>query len=292
MQRNEMASSNPPRETGSAFSPNIIIEASNVTRLPPAAPAAPAYPGAPEVFPAAAPSLHDGQDDGSELVETLIPSESGDGQTIVRCPKCLTVMWGEYGVPLVKYIKGGTLDRAWLVEPDAHIFVRSKRPFVEIGDGKPQFERYYERTTSQAAALSGASNIAAQIIETYQAQRPFSFDLLQLARFMILTVITAPPNYHWQLFLEKNLPAYVGVDDGRDLEKRGIGQDSLADEARSKPKLSLRNTLTKWVVDCLTLGAIVNVVAFFILMGLLKGQSLEIIGQNIRTVSPAGDLGW
>lgn len=134
------------RETGSAFSPNIIIEASNVTRLPPAAPAVPAYPGAPETSPPAGPSLHDGQDDGSRLVETLIPSESGEGQTIVRCPKCLTAVWSEYDVPLVKYIKGGTLDRAWLVEPDAHIFVRSKRPFVEISDGKPQFERYYDKS--------------------------------------------------------------------------------------------------------------------------------------------------
>lgn len=134
------------RETGSAFSPNIIIEASNVTRLPPAAPAVPAYPGAPEASPPAGPGLHDGQDDGSSLVKTLIPSESGEGQTIVRCPKCLAAVWSEYDVPLVKYIKGGTLDRAWLVEPDAHIFVRSKRPFVEISDGKPQFERYYEKS--------------------------------------------------------------------------------------------------------------------------------------------------
>lgn len=105
-------------------------------------------------------------------------------------------------------------------------------------------------------------------------------------------MITAPPNYQWQHFLEKALPAYVRVDDGRDLEKRETRLDSLTDEARSKPKLSLRNTLAKWFVDCMTLGAIVNVVAFFLLMGLLKGQSLEIIGHNIRTVSTAVGLGW
>ncbi|KUI67475.1 hypothetical protein VM1G_02796 [Cytospora mali] len=135
------------RETGSAFSPNIIIEASNVTRISPAAPTIPAYPGAPEVLPSAGPSLHDGWDDGTGLVKTHIPSESGEGQTVVRCPKCLAIVWSEYGSfgPTVRFIKGGTLDRAWLVEPDVHIFVRSKRPFVEISDGKPQFEGYYER---------------------------------------------------------------------------------------------------------------------------------------------------
>jgi hypothetical protein len=105
-------------------------------------------------------------------------------------------------------------------------------------------------------------------------------------------MITAPPNYQWQHFLEKAFPAYVRIDDGRDLEKRETRQDSLTDEARSKPKLSLRNTLAKWFVDCMTLGAIVNVVAFFILMGLLKGQGLELIGHNIRTVSTAVGVGW
>lgn len=132
------------RETGSTCSPNIIIEASNVTRLPPATPTVPAYPGSPEILPTAGPSLHDGQDDSSRLVETRIPSESGEGQNVVRCPKCLSVVWSEYDVPLFRWIKGGTLDRAWLVEPDAHIYVRSKRPFVEISDGKPQFEGSYE----------------------------------------------------------------------------------------------------------------------------------------------------
>lgn len=117
-----------------------------MTRLPPAAPTVPAQPGAPDILPLAGPGLHDGQDDGSQLVEKRIPSESGEGQNIVRCPKCLSVVWSEYGTPLVRWIKGGTLDRAWLVEPDLHIYVRSKRPFLEIRDGKPQFDEYYDRS--------------------------------------------------------------------------------------------------------------------------------------------------
>lgn len=104
--------------------------------------------------------------------------------------------------------------------------------------------------------------------------------------------MTAPPNYQWQLLLERALPAYAGTDGDRDSEKGGIGQDGPAGEARSKPKLNLRNTLAKWFVDCMTLGAILNVVAFFILMGLMKGESLEVIGQNIRTVSTVGCGLW
>lgn len=143
------------RETGSAFSPNIIIEASNVTRLAPAAPTVPAHRGAPDTLPPAGPAPsapapgsgneNDKQPDG-DLLRVPIPSESGAGQTIVRCPRCLSAVWSEYAFgPAVRFVKSGTLDRAWLVEPDLHIYVRSKRPFVEIGDGKPQFQEYYDR---------------------------------------------------------------------------------------------------------------------------------------------------
>ncbi|KAG6362065.1 hypothetical protein INS49_010294 [Diaporthe citri] len=146
------------RETGSAFSPNIIIEASSVTRLAPAAPTMPAHRGAPDTLPPAGPApapapapapSAGGNDDTppDDLLRVAIPSESGAGQTIVRCPRCLAAVWSEYAFgPAVRFVKSGTLDRAWLVEPDLHIYVRSKRPFVEISDGKPQFQEYYDRS--------------------------------------------------------------------------------------------------------------------------------------------------
>lgn len=137
------------RETGSAFSPNIIIEASNMTRLAPAAPTVPAHRNAPDSLttagpaPAAAPAQPDG-DDG--LLHVVIPSESGAGQTVVRCPRCLTAVWSEYALgPAVRFVKSGTLDRPWMIEPDLHIYLRSKRPFVTVADGKPQFQEYYDR---------------------------------------------------------------------------------------------------------------------------------------------------
>lgn len=138
------------RETGSAFSPNIIIEASSMTRLPPATPTMPAHRGEPDTLPAAGPVPPTGDEDDKrpdDLLRVLIPSESGAGQTMVRCPRCMTAVWSEYAFgPAVRIVKSGTLDRAWLVEPDLHIYVRSKRPFVEIGDGKPQFQEYYDRS--------------------------------------------------------------------------------------------------------------------------------------------------
>lgn len=101
--------------------------------------------------------------------------------------------------------------------------------------------------------------------------------------------MTAPPNYQWQLVLEKWFPAYARASpasdnpkDGRDLEKGGARQ---VEDAGGKPKLNIRNTLTKWFVDCMTVGALVNTVAFLVLVGIMKGHGMGQIGQNLRTVS-------
>lgn len=47
--------------------------------------------------------------------------------------------------PAVRFVRQGTLDRAWLVKPDLHLYVRSKRDFIILGDGTPQFEEFYDR---------------------------------------------------------------------------------------------------------------------------------------------------
>ena len=56
-------------------------------------------------------------------------------------------------------------------------------------------------------------------------------------------------------------------------------------QALDQPQFSLRNTLTKWFVDCITAGAIMNTIAFLVLMGIMKGQAGSQIWMNIKTVS-------
>ncbi|KAH7182496.1 uncharacterized protein B0J16DRAFT_148872 [Fusarium flagelliforme] len=144
--------------------------------------------------------------------------------------------------------------------------------------------------TIQAAGLSTASNILAQIIEARQQNRPVTFDIIQLLRFITLTVMTAPPNYHWQAYLEKTFPAYPapkGPNLGRlnDLEMQP-SQDAevkVGQPQKKEPKFSMKNTLTKWFVDCITAGAIMNTIAFLVIMGLLKGQGGTQIVNNIKT---------
>lgn len=56
------------------------------------------------------------------------------------------------------------------------------------------------------------------------------------------------------------------------------------DDGPVQSKFSIRNTLAKWFIDCITAGAIMNTVAFLVVMGILKGQPAIQIVSNIKTV--------
>jgi hypothetical protein len=162
------------RELGSAFGINAIIEKEQVKLLPPAKPAVPESKGAArapasfneafarltlanttcgkasaaqeestEPSSSSSPSCEPAEKPRVTLV--TFPSESTIGITIAQCPECHTGLWTHYADagPHTIYLRAGTLDVAHEVDPDVHIFTRSKRAFVTLSDGKPQFEYYY-----------------------------------------------------------------------------------------------------------------------------------------------------
>ena len=54
-------------------------------------------------------------------------------------------MWSDYGRrPGLRFVRVGTLDRPDALRPDAHIFVRSKLPWVGLPDNVPAFDVYYD----------------------------------------------------------------------------------------------------------------------------------------------------
>ena len=111
-------------ETGTAFVLNALIESERVALLK----------GAP--------------------VPVLIPSESGRGQQVWRCPDCLVALWSNYGgaTDLLRFVRVGTLDAPAALPPDVHIYTRSKLPWVRLPEGVPAFEAYYDSATLWPAA--------------------------------------------------------------------------------------------------------------------------------------------
>lgn len=114
------------RETGSAFVLNALIESDRVETLA----------------------------GGAEAV--AIPSASGKGQTVHRCPACRIALWSNYGGAgdALRFVRVGTLDDPAALTPDVHIYTRSKLPWVRLPEGAAAFDGYYDsRTLWPAASL-------------------------------------------------------------------------------------------------------------------------------------------
>jgi hypothetical protein len=103
------------RQTGSAFVLNALIEADRVSLL------------------------------SGNLEEVKLPTDSGRGQKVYRCPSCKIAVWSVYGgVDKLRFVRIGTLDNPAALTPDVHIYVRSKLPWVKLPEGVPVFEAYYD----------------------------------------------------------------------------------------------------------------------------------------------------
>jgi hypothetical protein len=103
------------RQTGSAFVLNALIEADRVEVLS----------GEPHVV--------------------AVPTDSGLPHHIHRCSACQTALWSTYGGrQMIRFVRIGTLDDAAALSPDVHIYTRSKLPWVQLPEGVPAFEAYYD----------------------------------------------------------------------------------------------------------------------------------------------------
>jgi hypothetical protein len=121
------------RQTGSAFVINLLIEADRVELL-----AGDPQPGD-------------------------VPRDDGSTQRIYRCADCQIAVFSEYGRPEIKFVRGGTLDEPSQVEPDVHIYTRSKVPWISLPTSAPAFEEYYDmKALWPAASLERLQVVLAQ----------------------------------------------------------------------------------------------------------------------------------
>ena len=120
-----------------------------------------------------------------------------------------------------------------------------------------------------------------------------NFSVLEFIRFVVLHLITAPLNYKWQELLEATFPAYQYdhapsksirfADDDVEKRTKEATLDNEEEIGGTSRRLNYRNTITKWFVDAITLGALFNASIFFVIMGIFKGQTLAKIKRNLRT---------
>ena len=106
-------------QTGSAFVVNALVESGEVETLS----------GQPEPI--------------------MVPTDSGSGQQVWRCPTCKVALWSNYGgaVDKIRFVRVGTLDQPGDVPPDIHIYTRSKLPWVRLPEGSRAVEAYYDTST-------------------------------------------------------------------------------------------------------------------------------------------------
>lgn len=107
------------RETGSAFALNAMYEANLVTITTSVEP---------------------------DYVET--PTQSGNPQTIARCPSCHVAVWSNYGThggDRIRIIRVGTLDEpdTWGFDPEMHIYTGTKLPWVVLTGEVPFVKEFY-----------------------------------------------------------------------------------------------------------------------------------------------------
>ncbi|TKA68124.1 hypothetical protein B0A49_06741 [Cryomyces minteri] len=65
------------------------------------------------------------------------------------------------------------------------------------------------KATLQSAVLSATSNVLAQIFTAYREHKPFSLDPTPILQFVLFSLLTCPPNFLWQQWLEDSFPGYT-----------------------------------------------------------------------------------
>ncbi|TDZ29504.1 PXMP2/4 family protein 3 [Colletotrichum spinosum] len=128
--------------------------------------------------------------------------------------------------------------------------------------------------TLQSAALSGTSNLLAQALTAYQSDQQLVVDWVPVFQFVLYTLVSTPPNFIWQEYLESSFPAYNVSPTEDAIASVAIGDEKELDgETRAnklvEPKLNVRNTFTKLFLDQ-TIGAAINTLAFSVFIGSLQ----------------------
>src|ERR1051325_1178222 len=74
-----------------------------------------------------------------------IPSPSGMGQTVARCPTCKNALWSAYAAAgdAIRFVRACTLDDSEALPPNLQIFTKYKQPWMVLSSTPPSVPEFY-----------------------------------------------------------------------------------------------------------------------------------------------------
>jgi protein Mpv17 len=114
---------------------------------------------------------------------------------------------------------------------------------------------------------------------TNSLQIPISLNITPILQFVTYSILNTPINCWWQDLIEASFPSNVR----RDVKVQNK-TDEKATALKTEQVFSVKNTIIKFFLDQ-TIGAAVNIPLFIGIIGMVKGQSLDTITNNVKAVS-------
>ncbi|KAK4229556.1 hypothetical protein QBC38DRAFT_105630 [Podospora fimiseda] len=124
------------------------------------------------------------------------------------------------------------------------------------------------KATIQTATITAMSNLIAQVISAQQENKPITINPTPLIQFILFSLVSTPPNYLWQEFLESTWPGYY-TPSSKDSNPKKDDPKKEGTIKGQPPKLHKTNTAIKTVLDQ-TIGAAANTLMFSLFMGGIK----------------------
>ncbi|KAK0633092.1 hypothetical protein B0T14DRAFT_505829 [Immersiella caudata] len=135
--------------------------------------------------------------------------------------------------------------------------------------------------TLQSAIIGAFSNCLAQVITAQTTKTPLQISYPPIFQFFLFALLSTPPNFLWQEFLESSFPAFhIAPTSAAVASASASNEDELEEEAKTgrlvEPKLNKGNTAIKTLLDQ-TLGAAVNTMMFSLFM---HGIRMAMVGET------------
>ncbi|KAG7291847.1 hypothetical protein NEMBOFW57_001868 [Staphylotrichum longicolle] len=150
--------------------------------------------------------------------------------------------------------------------------------------------------TLQTALIGAFSNVLAQAITAHQSNTPLTIDPIPVLQYTLFSLLSTPPNFLWQEFLESTFPAYHMAPTREAVASAAASDDAaLDDEAKRgrivEPALNKRNTAAKTLLDQ-TVGAAVNTLMFSLFMhGIREAMAHHYLHAEDGSARPAAGGG-